>query len=83
MMGAIKRAVGQSDTVKSRLNDSVLFGMNGTAQLMTFAGRDMLLFAQASQLGAMRQTGRSSVVTGGQNAFPFDDDSADMTAKTC
>jgi hypothetical protein len=49
--------------------------METAAEFVSFPRWDSLLLAEATDVQTMFQSGRSSIVTGGQNLFIFDENS--------
>jgi hypothetical protein len=58
------------------LDNRILLGMKTAAKFVSFSRRDPLFLAEATDVQAMFQPGRSSIVAGGQNLFIFDEDSS-------
>ena len=54
------------------LNDDVLLRVEAPADFMPLAGRHAELFAQATDIEAMRYLGRCAVIAGGEDAFVLD-----------
>jgi hypothetical protein len=57
------------------LDNRILLGMETAAEFVSFPGWDPLLLAEATDVQTVFQSGRSSIVTGGQNLFIFDENS--------
>ena len=66
-VGAVDGAAIKADTVERRLNDAILLGMDGAANLVTGAGWDILRIPEAAQFEAVFQSGGSAIVAGGQD----------------
>jgi hypothetical protein len=78
MVCAVEDGLGDGDAMVGRLDNGVLFGMETAAQLMTFPGGNGLKFAEAADVEAVPQPGRSTVVTRGQDLFVLDEDGPHM-----
>ncbi len=68
-VGAIYGSAFQTDTVQRSLDDAVLFGVNGPANLVASAGRDVLFISQAAQFKAILYPCGGAIVSGGKNVF--------------
>jgi len=66
-MGAVDGATFNADTVERGLNDAILLGMDGAANLVTGAGRNTQRVSEAAQFETVFQSGGSSIVTGGKD----------------
>jgi len=65
VVGAVERGSSDCHSVISGLNDGVLLSVEATAEFMSFPRGDGLLFAKATDLEAVLQSGRGAIVTGG------------------
>jgi hypothetical protein len=53
VIGAVETSPLYADTVESRLDDGVLFGMKSPAKLMTLARRNLQFLPHATDIKAM------------------------------
>ena len=80
---AIQRCASYGNTVKSGLDDRILFRMNPPAELMPFTGRHIECLPKASGIFAVPNPAGGSVITGGQDSFIFDHDGTDSASEAC
>ncbi len=64
------------------LDDRILLGMKAAAEFVSLSGRDPLFLAEATDIQAVFYSGRSSVVTGGQNLLILDEDGPHLSSQT-
>jgi hypothetical protein len=79
--GAIYAGPGNAYAMNSRLNNNILLGMQSAAKLVTLARRDLHLFANAPGLKAVSESGRRTIITGGQNAFILNSHSTHLSSQ--
>ena len=78
LMGAVKSRSVHGDAEFRRLDDGVLFRMDGVAKLLTGAAGDAHLVAHTLALvAAVEDAGGRAVVARGEDALVLDDDGAD------
>ena len=80
-MRAVDFGPGEGNAVHRRLDDDVLFRVEAPADFMPLAGRHAELFAQATDIEAMRYLGRCAVIAGGEDAFVLDGYGPDPAAQ--
>lgn len=68
-MRAVYGRAFDGDAMESCLDDRVLLGMDGTADLMPLTRRDRHLIAQAAKFQAIRCARGSPIVSGSQNTL--------------
>ncbi len=71
-VGGIYGAPLEADAMQCRLNDDVLFGVDGATDFVPFAGWYSKLIPQTTQLQAVLKAGGSAVITGRQNMLTPD-----------
>jgi len=81
-VGAIKCSPFQAHPVKRSLDYAVLFGVDGTANLVASTGRDVLLISQAAQFKAVLYPGSGSVVSGGKDVLIPNGHGANVVTQT-
>ena len=81
MHGRVERGALDRHPVDGRLDDRVLLGVDGAAQLVTLSRRDAELLAQAADVEAVRRVARGAVVAGGEDALVAHEDGPDLTAQ--
>ena len=81
--GGIDGAVLDAHTEICRLDDSILFRMDSSAELMSGPRWDLHLFPDASEdLAVLGAFGRS-VISSGEDALVLDDDRTHLPPETC
>jgi hypothetical protein len=63
------------------LDNRILLSMKAAAEFVSFSRGDPLFLAEATDVQAVFQPGRSSIVTGGQNLLIFDEDSPYLSSQ--
>jgi hypothetical protein len=81
LVGAVKGGAVDVGAVLGGLDDGVLLGVQSSAYLMPFSGRDSELFAQAAAVKTVLNAGRRSVVARCQDVFILYENSADPAAQ--
>jgi hypothetical protein len=64
------------------LDNRILFSMEATAEFVSLSRTDSLFLAETTDVQAVFQSGRSSIVTRGQNLFIFDQDRSYLPSQT-
>ena len=82
MVGAVERRALDGDAVDGRLDDGVLLGVDGAAELVALAGGDAQLIAQTADVETVSHAARGAVVPGREDALVAHEDGADLAAQT-
>ncbi len=77
MVRAVEGRPLDADPVQRRLDDGVLLGVEPPAELMAFAGGDVVLLPEAADLQAVAEPRRGAVVTRGEDPPVADQGGAD------
>jgi len=82
LMGAIEHRVSGAGAIETSLDDGVLLRVHTPAEFMVLSGGHILLFPQATHIGAMSYTFGTAVVAAGEYLVVFHEDSAYLAAQT-